>query len=98
MAITRSELSQRIAERQTLFTAKDVELAVSHLIEQMARALSIGERIEVRGFGSFTLRLRPARVGRNPRTGELVSLPDRYTPHFKAGKGLRAMVDVKAGE
>ncbi|MCP4043312.1 MAG: integration host factor subunit beta [Gammaproteobacteria bacterium] len=96
--MTRSELSQRIAERQTLFTAKDVELAVSHLIEQMARALSIGERIEVRGFGSFTLRLRPSRMGRNPKSGEPVSLPERHIPHFKPGKELRAMVDGKAGE
>ncbi|MCP4044156.1 MAG: integration host factor subunit beta [Gammaproteobacteria bacterium] len=96
--MSRSQLSKQVALKFTHLPLKDVEAAVKTILEHMAETLANGDRIEIRGFGSFSLRLRPARVGRNPRTGELVSLPDRYTPHFKAGKGLRAMVDVKAGE
>ncbi len=73
---------------------KDVELAVKELLEQMSSALSRGERIEVRGFGSFSLHHRPSRVGRNPKTGDSVKVPDKHVPHFKPGKELRERVDL----
>ncbi len=76
---------------------RDVELSVKGLLEQMSSALASGERIEVRGFGSFSLRYRPPRTGRNPKTGDTVSLPAKYVPHFKPGKELRERVDSNAG-
>lgn len=72
---------------------KDVELAVKTLLEEMSNALSGGQRIEIRGFGSFSLHYRPPRVGRNPKTGESVALPGKYVPHFKPGKQLRECVN-----
>ncbi len=96
--ITKAQLSKQVAVKFTHLPFKDVEVAVKTILEHMAETLCKGERIEIRGFGSFSLRLRPARVGRNPMSGEPVSLPDRYAPHFKPGKELRAMVDGKAGE
>ncbi|HBE93415.1 MAG TPA: integration host factor subunit beta, partial [Gammaproteobacteria bacterium] len=72
---------------------RDVELAVKEILESLTNALSSGERIEVRGFGSFTLHHRQARVGRNPKTGSSVSVPDKHVPHFKPGKELRQRVD-----
>ncbi len=68
------------------------------MLEHMAETLANGERIEIRGFGSFSLRFRHAHMGMNPKSGEPVSLPDRYMLHFRSGKELRAMVDVKTGE
>lgn len=91
--VTKSELIERIAQRQTQLAYKDVELAVKTILEHMAQTLASGERIEIRGFGSFSLHHRPARVGRNPKTGEPVSLPGKYVPHFKPGKQLRDRVD-----
>jgi integration host factor subunit beta len=74
-----------------------VELAVKELLEQMSAALATGERIEVRGFGSFSLHYRPPRVGRNPKTGSAVQVPDKYVPHFKPGKELRERVNGGEG-
>ena len=94
--LTKSELIERIAERQTLLGYKDVELAVKSILELMAQTLASGERIEIRGFGSFSLHHRPSRVGRNPKPGEPGSLPEKFVPHFKPGKELRDRVDAAA--
>ncbi len=92
-AVTKSELIENIARKQPQLHYKDVELAVKTIIEQMTQALANGNRIEIRGFGSFSLHFRPARMGRNPKTGEPVPLPAKYVPHFKPGKELRKRVD-----
>ena len=103
--MTKSELIERIAQKQAQLAHRDVELAVKMILEHMAERLASGERIEIRGFGSFSLHYRPGRVGRNPKTGAPVSLPAKYVPHFKPGKELRERVDgrrrersVKAGD
>ena len=92
-AITKSELIEMLAADQPQLAYRDVELAVKGLLDSMAGALANGERIEVRGFGSFSLHYRPARVGRNPKTGATVGVPDKHVPHFKPGKELRERVD-----
>lgn len=92
--MTKSELIVRLAERQPQLDQRDVELAVKGLLERMSAALEVGERIEVRGFGSFSLHDRPSRMGRNPKTGGSVEVPDRRVPHFKPGKELRERVDL----
>jgi integration host factor subunit beta len=91
--MTKSELIEVLARRQSQLAYKDVELAVKTIIEHMSGTLSGGERIEIRGFGSFSLHYRPPRVGRNPKSGEPVSLPAKYVPHFKPGKQMRERVD-----
>lgn len=91
--MTKSELIELIAEKQQHLPQRDVELAVKTLLEQMSEALASGERIEIRGFGSFSLHHRPPRIGRNPKTGEAVSLPGKHVPHFKPGKEMRERVD-----
>jgi len=91
--MTKSELIETIASNQQHLAYKDVELAVKTLLEQMSEALSSGERIEIRGFGSFSLHHRPPRIGRNPKTGEPVALPGKYVPHFKPGKEMRERVN-----
>lgn len=91
--MTKSELIAALAEQQPQLEYKDVELAIKELMEQMSLALAAGERIEVRGFGSFSLHYRPARVGRNPKTGASVHVPEKYVPHFKPGKELRERVN-----
>lgn len=91
--MTKSELIELIARRQTQFSQKDVELAVNQIIDSMIETLSEGERIEIRGFGSFSLHHRQARLGRNPKTGENVKLNEKRVPHFKPGKSLRDEVD-----
>lgn len=91
--MTKSELIERIVSRQPQLTPKDVELAVKTLLDQMSESLSAGERIEIRGFGSFTLHYRAPRQGRNPKTGESVDLKGKYVPHFKPGKDLREQVN-----
>ena len=91
--MTKSELIEALAHKQSHLAFKDVELAVKCMIEQMSHALSTGERIEIRGFGSFSLHFRPPRLGRNPKTGDSVSLSSKYVPHFKPGKELRDRVD-----
>jgi integration host factor subunit beta len=92
-AMTKSELIELIAAKQTQLSAKDVELAVKTLIEQMSETLAAGNRIEIRGFGSFSLHYRAPRIGRNPKTGESVGLAGKYVPHFKPGKELRDRVN-----
>ncbi len=91
--MTKSELIEVLAKKQAHLAQKDVELAVKCIIEQMSDALSSGERIEIRGFGSFSLHYRSPRIGRNPKTGDSVSLSSKYVPHFKPGKELRDRVD-----
>ena len=91
--MTKSELIERIAQKQSQLVHRDVELAVKAILEHMAECLTGGGRIEIRGFGSFSLHFRSARVGRNPKTGAPVSLPAKYVPHFKPGKKLRERVN-----
>lgn len=92
--MTKSELIELIAVRQTQLSAKDVELAVKTILEHMSQTLSSGERIEIRGFGSFSLHYREPRRGRNPKTGDAVQLTGKYVPHFKPGKELRERVNM----
>ena len=91
--MTKSELIEKIAAVQSQLSAKDVELAVKMMLDHMAEALAEGERIEIRGFGSFSLHYRAPRLGRNPKTGEKVELAGKYVPHFKPGKELRERVN-----
>ncbi|RMG35685.1 MAG: integration host factor subunit beta [Gammaproteobacteria bacterium] len=91
--MTKSELIEVIAREQSHLAYRDVELAVKCMIEQMSQALASGNRIEIRGFGSFSLHYRPPRIGRNPKTGEAVHLGAKYVPHFKPGKELRERVN-----
>ena len=91
--MTKSELIERIAQKQSQLVHRDVELAVKTILEHMAECLAGGGRIEIRGFGSFSLHFRSGRVGRNPKTGAPVSLPAKYVPHFKPGKKLRERVN-----
>ena len=91
--MTKSELIEALAQKQPQLAYRDIELAVKTILEYMSSSLSSGERIEIRGFGSFSLHFRPARSGRNPKSGEPVSLPAKYVPHFKPGKELRERVN-----
>jgi integration host factor subunit beta len=91
--MTKSELIEILARRQAHLKADDVDMAVKTLLEMMSNALSGGDRIEIRGFGSFSLHFRPPRLGRNPKTGDSVALPGKYVPHFKPGKELRDRVN-----
>jgi len=97
--MTRSELIDLMADSQNQLSTKDVELAVKLLIDHMSEILSAGQRIEIRGFGSFSLHYREPRQGRNPRTGDAVELRGKHVPHFKPGKELRERVNrsVKTG-
>ncbi len=92
--MTKSELMELLAQKQTQLVYKDIELAVKTMIEQMTQSLSTGNRIEIRGFGSFSLHFRPPRMGRNPKTGEPVPLSGKHVPHFKPGKELRERVNA----
>ncbi len=92
--MTKSELIELIAAKQKHLPAKDVELAVKQILEIMGDALSQGSRIEIRGFGSFSLHFRPPRQGRDPKTGETVARSGKYVPHFKPGKDLRERVNA----
>jgi integration host factor subunit beta len=91
--MTKSELIDLLAAEQVHLAYKDVEEAVRKIIDRMSGALATGERIEIRGFGSFSLHYRPPRIGRNPKTGDAVSLAGKYVPHFKPGKELRDRVN-----
>ncbi len=91
--ITKSELIEKISLKQNHLAHKDIELSIKSIIEQMSTSLSQGDRIEIRGFGSFSLHFRPPRIGRNPKTGDAVSLPGKHVPHFKPGKELRERVN-----
>jgi integration host factor subunit beta len=96
--MTKSELIAKLAERYPSLVAKDAEAAVKTLLDAMATSLSRGQRIEIRGFGSFDLNYRPPRLGRNPKSGSSVEVPEKHVPHFKAGKELRERVDARCGE
>ncbi|WP_423823839.1 integration host factor subunit beta [Salinisphaera sp. SPP-AMP-43] len=91
--MTKSELIERLVNRQTHMTQRDVELAVKLLLDNVIGELADGGRVEIRGFGSFSVHHRPARRGRNPKTGEAVDIPRKYVPHFKPGKELRERVN-----
>jgi integration host factor subunit beta len=93
--MTKSELIAKLAGRYPQLVAKDAELAVKTILDVMAKNLAQGHRIEIRGFGSFSLNYRPPRIGRNPKTGDKVTVPEKYVPHFKAGKELRERVDYE---
>jgi len=91
--MTRAELIDRLANLQPQLMAKDAEMAVRVILDTLTDALARGDRIEIRGFGSFALNYRPPRAGRNPKTGARVQVPAKYVPHFKAGLELRKRVD-----
>ncbi len=97
-SMTKSELIARLAARYPQLVAKDADYAVKTILDAMAQSLSEGQRIEIRGFGSFSLSKRPPRIGRNPKSGEKVLVPEKRVPHFKAGKELRERVDTHAHE
>ena len=94
---TKSELIEAMSKRQKHLAHQDVELGVKEILEHISLSLSKGERIEIRGFGSFSLHFRPPRLGRNPKTGESVALPGKFVPYFKAGKELRDRVNGANG-
>lgn len=94
--MTKSELIEKLSRKQGHLPFKDVELAVKTMIEHMTQALATGNRIEIRGFGSFSLHYRPPRMGRNPKTGAPVPLDEKHVPHFKPGKDLRERVNDSA--
>ncbi len=93
-SMTKSELIEILSARHSQLAPKDAELAVKTMLDAMSQTLAQGDRIEIRGFGSFGLNFRPPRTGRNPKTGEKVQVPKKYVPHFKAGKELRERVDL----
>jgi integration host factor subunit beta len=92
--MTRSDLVEALSERFPQLTQRDADLAVKTILDAMSESLIKGHRIEIRGFGSFTVNRRPPRLGRNPRSGESVAIPEKRVPHFKPGKGLREAVDA----
>jgi len=94
--MTKSELIAKLTVRFPQLVAKDADFSVRILLDALVAALERGDRIETRGFGSFEIRRKPPRIGRNPRTGEKVKVPAKYVPHFKAGKELRERVDKRA--
>ncbi|AAU38082.1 MULTISPECIES: integration host factor subunit beta [Basfia] len=94
--MTKSELIESLVEKNHSISVKSVENAVKEILEHMSQALESGDRIEIRGFGSFSLHFRQPRVGRNPKTGAQVKLDAKCVPHFKAGKELRERVDFNA--
>ena len=96
--MTRSDLVDELAARFVQLTHRDAEFAVKTLLEAVSDALVHGNRIEIRGFGSFSVNRRPPRMGRNPRSGASVSIPEKRVPHFKPGKALREAVEAKCGE
>jgi len=98
VSITKSELIARLATKYPQLAPRDAEFAVRALLDALAQSLVEGRRIEIRGFGSFSITRRPPRVGRNPKSGEAVHVPEKRAPHFKPGKELRARVDQAAME
>ena len=93
MKINKKDIIDRISRNQDQLPHRDIELAVKTIINWMTQALSTGERIELRGFGSFSLRYRKPRIGRNPKSGMAVNINERYVPHFKPGKNLKNKVN-----
>ncbi len=96
--MTRSDLVEELASRFGQLTHHDAESAVKTILDAMGEALIQGHRIEIRGFGSFSINHRPPRMGRNPRSGESVAIPEKRVPHFKPGKALREAVDQRTAE
>jgi integration host factor subunit beta len=96
--MTRSDLVEELAARFSQLTHRDAEFAVKAILEAMNDALVRGHRIEIRGFGSFSISRRPPRMGRNPRSGDSVAIPEKRVPHFKPGKALREAVDQRTAE
>ena len=96
--MTRSDLVEELAARFVQLTQRDAEYAVKTILDAMSYALVRGHRIEIRGFGSFSINRRPPRIGRNPRSGESVAIPEKRVPHFKPGKALREAVDARTQE
>ncbi len=92
--MTRSELVEALASRFPQLVRADADMAVDHILGAIGRTLAQGHRVEIRGFGSFSLNYRPPRTGRNPKTGERVDVPGKFRPHFKAGKELRDRLNV----
>ena len=92
--MTKSELIAALAARYPQLAARDTDFAVKTVLDAMTQALAGGQRIEIRGFGSFSLSQRSPRIGRNPKSGEQVMVPGKQVPHFKAGKELRERVDL----
>jgi integration host factor subunit beta len=92
--MTKSELIEKLGDKLSHLSARDVEQSIKEILELMAQSLAKGDRIEIRGFGSFSLHYRAPRVGRNPKTGESVELSGKYVPHFKPGKELRERVNL----
>ena len=90
--MTKSELIELLARKQAQLEGRDVEFAVNTMLRHMTQALAAGKRVEIRGFGSFSLHVRRPRIGRNPKTGEPVTLTRKYIPHFKPGKEMRDRV------
>jgi len=95
-SLTKSDLIEKLANSQSQLERRDVELAVKGILEKMSAELASGNRIEIRGFGSFSLHFRAARIGRNPKSGDAVALAGKHVPHFKPGKDLRERVDSGA--
>ena len=95
MSINKKDLIEIIAKEQDQLPYRDIELSVKTIIKSMVNSLRKGERIEIRGFGSFSLRYRKPRVGRNPKSGQSVNIEERYVPHFKPGKNLKDRVKQK---
>ena len=95
-SMTKSELIEKLGDKLSHLSARDVEQSIKEILELMAQSLSKGDRIEIRGFGSFSLHYRAPRVGRNPKTGDSVELSGKYVPHFKPGKELRERVNLSA--
>tara|TARA_B110000971_G_scaffold127516_1_gene130464 strand:- start:361 stop:639 length:279 start_codon:yes stop_codon:yes gene_type:complete len=91
--MTKSQLINLLATRFSQLVHKDAELSVKSILDAMSDSLNNNKRIEIRGFGSFSLNYRPAQIGRNPKSGEKVNVPEKNVPHFKAGKELKARVD-----
>ena len=96
--MTRSDLVEELAARFGQLTRRDAEFAVKAILDAINDALVRGHRIEIRGFGSFSVNYRPPRTGRNPRSGESVAIPEKRVPHFKPGKALRETVDQRTAE
>ena len=91
--MTKSKLINLLSNRFSQLVHKDAELSVKTILDVMSNSLMKKHRIEIRGFGSFSLNYRPPRIGRNPKSGGKVNVPEKFVPHFKAGKELRARVD-----
>lgn len=96
--MTKSELINQLVKRFPKLPVRDTDFAVKSILDSMSKSLAEGQRIEIRGFGSFSLTRRPARVGRNPKSGAKVMVPEKRVPHFKPGKELRERVDLYSKE